>query len=134
MDEARITRPSPPSTRMIVADEGFCGQVAAVLLSNEEPIREAFIGEPAEEVLEMVRWALSHEDDEGFDTAEVLTSWAKKRGRGAWSGRPRPPENKERHLDGELTWALATFWAEHPRELAELLECVQARVNANGRS
>ena len=40
----------------------------------------------------MVRWALSHEDDEGFDTAEVLTSWARKRGRGEWSDRPRRPE------------------------------------------
>jgi len=29
---------------------------------------------------------------------------------------------------------LAHFWAEHPRELAQLLERVQARVNANGRS
>ena len=67
----------------------------------------------------MVRWALSHEGDEGFDTAEVLTSWAKKRGRGAWSGRTRPPE---RNSDGELTWALANFWAEHPRELALLLK------------
>jgi hypothetical protein len=131
MDESRITRPSPPSTRTIVADEGFCQQAAALLLSNEEPIREAFIGEPAEEVLEMVRWALKHEDDEGFDTAKVLTSWAKKRGRGAWSGRPRRPQ---RNSDGELTWALANFWAQHPRELAELLERVQARVNANGRS
>jgi hypothetical protein len=37
----------------------------------------------------MVRWVLSHEDDEGFDTAEVLTWWAKKRGTGASSGRPR---------------------------------------------
>ena len=131
MDEARITRPSPPSTRAIVANEDFCQQVAAVLLCNEEPICDAFIGEPAEEVLEMVRWALKHEDDEGFDTAEVLTSWAKKRGRGAWSGRPRRPE---RNSDAELTWALANFWAEHPRELAELLERVQARVNANGSS
>jgi hypothetical protein len=131
MDEARITRPSPPSTRTIVADEGFCKQVAALLLCNEEPICDAFIGEPAQEVLEMVRWALSHEDDEGFDPAKVLTSWAKKRGRGTWSGRPRRPEPNS---DGELTWALATFWAEHPRELAELLECVQVRVSANGRS
>ena len=131
MDETRITRPSPPSTRAIVADEGFCGQVAAVLLCERGPIHDAFIGEPAEEVLEMVRWALSHEEDEGFDTAEILTSWAKKRGRGAWSGRPRRPG---RNSDGELTWALASFLAEHPRELAELLECVQARVNANGRS
>jgi len=131
MDEARITRPSPPSTRAIVADETFCKQAAAVLLGNEERICDAFISEPAQEVLEMVRWAISHEDDEGFDPAEVLTSWARKRGRGAWSGRPRRPELNS---DGELTWALANFWAEHPRELAQLLERVQASVNANGRS
>jgi hypothetical protein len=130
MDEARITRPSLPSTRAIVANEDFCQQVAALLLCDRAPIHDAFIGEPAEEVLEMVRWALSHEDDEGFDPAKVLTAWAKKRGRGTWSGRPRP----ERNSDGALTWALANFWAEHPRELAELLERVQARVNANGRS
>jgi hypothetical protein len=131
MDEARITRPSLPSTRTKVANEDFCKQVAALLLCDRGPIHDAFIGEPVEEVLEMVRWALKHEDGEGFDTAEVLTSWAKKRGRGAWSGRPRRPE---RNSDGELTRALANFWAEHPRELAELLERVQASVNANGRS
>jgi hypothetical protein len=131
MDEARITRPSPPSTRTIVADEDFCKQVAALLFCDRGPIHDAFMGEPAEEVLEMVRWALSHEDDEGFDTAKVLISWAKKRGRGVWSDRPRRPE---RNSEGELTWALANFWAEHPKELAELLERVQARVNANGRS
>ena len=97
MDEARITRPSPPSTRTIVADEGFCGQVAALLMCDRGPIHDAFIGEPVEEVLEMVRWALSREDDEGFDTAEVLISWAKKRGRGTWSGRPpRPPRSAPR--------------------------------------
>jgi hypothetical protein len=131
MDEARITRPSPPSTRAIVANEDFCKQIAAHLLCDRAPIHDAFIGEPVEEVLEMVSWVLSHEDDEGFDTAKVLTSWAKKRGRGAWSGRPRRPQPNS---DGELTWALATFWAEHPRELAELLERVQASINANGRS
>ena len=134
MDGSRITRTSPRSTGTIVANEDFCRQVAALLLCDRAPIHDAFIGEPVEEVLEMVRWALSHEDDEGFDTAEVLTSWARKRGRGAWSGRPRPPVREDSNLDGELTWALATFWAEHPRELAELLERVQARVNANGRS
>jgi hypothetical protein len=131
MDEVSVTRTAQPSTKALVADEAFCAQVAALLFCDRGPIHDAFIGEPAEEVLEMVRWALSHEDDEGFDPAKVLTSWAKKRGRGAWSGRPRRPE---RNSDGELTWALANFWAEHPRELAELLERVQARVNANGRS
>src|ERR687898_2367699 len=108
MDYSSVTRPSPPSTRAIVADEAFCAQVAALLLCEEEPIHDAFIGEPAEEVLEMVRWALSHEDDEGFDTAQVLTAWAKKRDRGAWSGRPRRPQP---NYDAELTWALANFWA-----------------------
>jgi hypothetical protein len=83
MDEVSVTRPSPPSAKAIVADEGFCRQVAALLLCDQAPIHDAFVGEPVEEVLEMVRWALSHEDDVGFDAAQVLTSWAKKRGRGA---------------------------------------------------
>src|SRR5215207_9516546 len=107
MDEARTTRPSPPSTRAIVADEGFCKQAAALLLCNRAPIHDAFIGEPVEEVLEMVRWALSHEDDEGFDAAQVLTAWARKRGRGAWSGRPQRPE---RDPYGELARALGNYW------------------------
>ena len=112
MDKVIVTRTSP--TRAIVADEAFCAQVAAVLLCDEEPIRKAFIGEPVEEVLAMVRWALSHEDDEGFDTAKVLIWWAKKRGRGAWSGRPRRPE---RDPYEELSSALGSYWKEHPGEL-----------------
>jgi hypothetical protein len=110
MDERSVTRPSPPSTKAIVADEAFCGQVAALLLCAEGPIHDAFIGEPIEEVLEMIRWALSHEDDEGFETAEVLTEWAKKRGRGAWSERPRRPERKEPSRNGKLAGALIDFW------------------------
>jgi hypothetical protein len=82
MDEVSVTRTSPPSTRAIVADEGFCKQVAALLMCERGPMHDAFIGEPAQEVREMVRWTLSHEDDEGFDSAEVLTAWARKRGRG----------------------------------------------------
>src|SRR5215216_6617274 len=129
MDEARITRPSLPSTRAIVANEDVCKQVAALLLCDRAPIHDAFIGEPVEEVLEMVRWALSHEDDDGFDTAEVLTSWARKRGRGAWSGRPRRPK---RDPYGELARALGSYWKEHPGDLTALLERVQASLN--GRS
>jgi hypothetical protein len=129
MDEARITRPSPPSTRTIVADEAFFKQAAALLLCNEEPICDAFIGEPAQEVLEMVRWALSHEDDEGFDTAEVLIWWAKKRGRGAWSGRSQRPE---RDPYDELASALGSYWKEHPGELTALLD--RAEASLNGRS
>jgi hypothetical protein len=129
MDKSSVTRPAQSSTRSIVTDEGFCRQVAALLLCDRGPIHDAFIGEPVEEVLEMVRWALCHEDDEGFDAAKVLTAWAKKRGRGAWSGRPRRPE---RDPYGELARALASYWAEHPGELTALLDRVQTSLN--GRS
>jgi hypothetical protein len=129
MDEISVTRTSPPSTKAIVADVGLCRQVATLLLCDPAPIRDAFAGEPVEEVLEMVRWALSHEQDEGFDAAQVLTSWAKKRGRGAWSGRPR---HQERDPYEELAGALGRYWKEHPGELTALLE--RAEINPNGRS
>ena len=131
MDDSSVTRPSPPSTKLIVADEAFCKQAAALLLCDEQPIRDAFSGEPVEEVLEMVRWALKHEDDEGFDTTKVLTSWAKKRKRGAWSGRPRPGR-KEQNPNGELARVLADFWSRHPEELTAVLDRVEASLN--GRS
>ncbi len=132
MDKVSVTRPSPPSTKAIVADEDLCKQAAALLLCEEEPIRNAFIEEPVEEVLEMVRWALKHEDDEGFDAAKALTSWAKKRKRGAWSGRPRPSKPKERNSNGELARLLADFWVRHPEDLTALLDRVEASLN--GRS
>ncbi len=106
MDERSVTRSLPPPTRAIVADEAFCRQAAALLMCDKGPILDAFLGEPAEEVLEMVRWALSHEDDEGFDAAEVLTAWARKRGRGAWSGRTGRTGGADRnghHPQGERT-------------------------------
>jgi|SRR5215216_2665784 len=133
MDDSSVTRPAQPSTKAIVADDGFCAQVAALLFCDRGPIHDAFIGEPTEEVLEMVRWALNYEDDEGFDTAKVLTSWAKKRKRGAWSGRPRSPEGRrEQNSNGELARVLAEFWVRHPKDLAALLDRVEASLN--GRS
>ena len=45
MDEVSVTRPS--TARAIVADEAFCAQAAAVLMCDQEPVRKAFIGEPA---------------------------------------------------------------------------------------
>jgi hypothetical protein len=84
MDGSSVTRAPASPTRAIVADEAFCKQAAAVLLCDPEPVREAFIGEPAEEVLEMVRWALRHEPAPGFDAARALPNWARRRGRGAW--------------------------------------------------
>ena len=84
MDEASVTRTPTCPTRAIVADEAFCAQAAAVLLCDPQPIRDSFVGEPVEEALEMVRWALKHELDEGFDAARALPNWARRRGRGAW--------------------------------------------------
>jgi hypothetical protein len=129
MDKSSVTRPSSPSTLAIVADEAFCSQVAALLTCDQEPIRDAFVGEPVEEVLAIVRWALSHEQDQGFDPAEVLAGWAKKRGRGAWSTRPSRPSLTKRNPNGELAEALVGFWSEHPEELAALLDRVEATLN-----
>lgn len=84
MDDRSVTRAPASPTRAIVADGGFCTQAAAVLLCDPEPIREAFLGEPVEEALEMVRWALRHEQDPGFYVAKALPSWARRRGRGRW--------------------------------------------------
>jgi hypothetical protein len=134
MDEVSVTRTSPPSTKAIVADEAFCAQVSALLLCDRAPIHDAFIGEPVEEVLEMVRWALSHEDDEGFDAATVLTAWAKKRGRGAWSGRPpRRIPNAEEGAE-RLAVALARMWTQHPESLAQAIRALEGIQTGNGRS
>jgi hypothetical protein len=134
MDKSSVTRSAPPSTLAIVADEAFCAQVAAVLMCDEEPIHNAFIGEPVEEVLTMVRWALSHEDDEGFDPAKVLTDWARKRERGAWSGRPTKPSLSRQDLNGKLAQVLVDYWSQHPEELAAVLDRVEASLNGNGRA
>ena len=83
----------------------------------------------------MVRWALSHEQDEGFDAAQVLTAWAKKRGRGAWSGREEPePSPAVPDLNGKLAEALVRYWSENPHELAALLDRVGASLRTNGGS
>ena len=138
MDDRSVTRPGPISTASIVADGAFCAQAAAVLGCDEEgPIRDAFVGEPAEEVLEMVRWALSHqeEDEEGFDAAGVLTAWAKKRGRGVWSEREPEPSPTRQGLNGKLAEALVRFWSENPHEFAAVLDRIEASLNGDdGRS
>ena len=134
MDKSSVTHPTPPSTLAIAADEAFCSQVAAVLMCDEEPIRNAFIGEPVEEVLAMVRWALSHEDDQGFDPAKVLTDWAQKRERGAWSGRPRKSSLTRQGLNGKLARVLIDYWSQHPEELAAVLDRVEASLNGTGRA
>src|SRR3712207_3259646 len=135
MDERSVTRPSPPSTLTMVADDAFCAQASTVLSCDEEHVRDAFVGELAEEVLEMVRWALRHQqDEEGFDAAQVLTAWAKKRGRGAWSERKPEPSPTEHNLNGKLAETLIRYWSENPHELAALLDRVEASLRRNGSS
>ncbi len=135
MDERSVTRRARPSTLAIVADEAFCAQAAAVLGCDEGPVRDAFVGEPVEEALEMVRWALSHQqDDEGFEAAKVLTGWAKKRQRGVWSGRAPEPSPARRDPDAKVAEALARFWSENPHELAAVLRRVKASMNGSGGS
>ena len=133
MDERSVTRPAPILTASIVADGAFCAQAAAVLGCAEGPVHDAFLGEPAEEVLEMVSWALSHQDDEGFDASRVLTDWAKKRGRGAWSARAPEPTSAMENLNGRLAGALIRHWSGNPHELAALLDRVEASLRRNGR-
>lgn len=84
-------------------------------------------------VLQHDCWALSHEDDEGFDTAQVLTEWAKKRGRGAWSGRPTHKVGREDGTE-RLAVALARMWTEHPESLADAIRALENSRDANGRS
>ena len=82
----------------------------------------------------MVRWTLSYQDDGGFDAARVLTNWAKKRGRGAWSGRAPSPSLSRQNLNGKLAEALIRYWSENPHELAALLDWVEASLRRNGSS
>ncbi len=82
----------------------------------------------------MVRWALSHEDDEGFDPTKILTDWARKRGRGAWSDRPAKSSLTRQELNEKLARVLAEYWSERPEELAAVLDRVEASLNGNGRT
>jgi hypothetical protein len=80
----------------------------------------------------MARWALSHEDDEGFDPARVLAAWGQEAGEGAWSGRPAREVQQDPYE--ELARALGSYWREHPGELTALLDRAEANRNGDGRS
>jgi hypothetical protein len=82
----------------------------------------------------MIRWELSHRHDDGFDTEKMLTDWAKKRKRGAWSGRIRKPSLPRHDLNRKLARVLADYWNQHPEELAAILDQVELDLNGNGRS
>ncbi len=122
MDMRSVTRPPLPSTRAIVAGAHLCDQIAGLLLIEAKVARQAFLGEPVEEVLAMVEWALKHEGEAGFDPEEILSAWARKRSRGYWRVEDGRVEEC-RHCHG-TGWTPGPFKnAEEWQEEREGVEC-----------
>jgi hypothetical protein len=92
MDTRSVTRPPLPSTRAVIAGAHLCDQVSALLLIEARTTRQAFLGEPVEEVMAMAGWVLKHEGETEFDPERILPAWAKKRGRGNWRTEDRRVE------------------------------------------
>jgi hypothetical protein len=81
------------------------------LLVDTKVTRQAFLGEPVEEVMAMARWILKHEGEVEFDPEKILPAWAKKRGRGYWRTEDRRVE--------ECPQCHGTGWVPGPFEKAE---------------
>ena len=111
MDMRSVTRLPLPSTRAIIAGAHLCDQVSALLLIETKTTRRAFLGEPVEEVLAMVKWSLKHEGEPEFDTERILLAWAKKRGRGYWRMEDRRVE--------ECGYCHGTGWVPGPFKQTE---------------
>ena len=90
MDTRSVTRPPLPSTRAILAGAHLCDQVSALLLVEAKTTRQAFLGEPVEEVMAMVKWALMHEGEATFDPERILPPG--RRSEGGAIGGPRAAE------------------------------------------
>jgi hypothetical protein len=121
MDKVSVTRPAPPSTRSVLAGAHLCDQVASLLLVEPKVTRQAFLGEPVEEVLAMVKWSLKHEGEPEFDPERILPAWAQKRGRGYW----RVEECRCCHGTG---WVPGPFkCAEEWQEEREGVECPRCK-------
>jgi hypothetical protein len=111
MDTRSVTRPPLPSTRAILAGAHLCDQVLALLLIEPKTTRQVFLGEPVDEVMAMVKWALKHEGEAGFDPEKILSAWARKRGRSYW----RP---EDRRVE-ECGYCHGTGWVPGPFKKAE---------------
>ena len=59
----------------------LCDQVSTLLLIEPKTTRQVFLGEPVDEVMAMVKWALKHEGEAEFAPEKILPAWARKRGR-----------------------------------------------------
>ena len=130
MDTRSVTRPPLPSTRAILAGAHLCDQVSALLLIEPRTIRQAFLGEPVEEVMAMTKWALKHEGEAQFDPERILPTWAQKRGRGYWRIEdPRVEECRQCHGTG---WVPGPFkstekWEEE-REGVQCPRCKGSQI------
>src|SRR5687767_4970306 len=111
MDTSSVTRPPLHSTRAILTGAHLCDQVSALLLIEAKTVRQAFLGEPVEEVMAMAGWVLKHEGEADFDPEKILPAWAKKRGRGYWRTEDRRVE--------ECGQCHGTGWVSGPFEKAE---------------
>jgi hypothetical protein len=111
IDTRSVTRPPLPSTRAILAGAHLCDQISALLLIAPKIARQAFLGEPFEEVMAMAKWALMHEGEAEFDPEKILPAWAKKRGRGCWRTEDRRVE--------ECGYCHGSAWAPGPFKKAE---------------
>src|SRR5215212_2893077 len=131
MDTRSVTRPPLPSTRAILAGAHLCDQVSALLLIEPKTARQIFLGEPVEEVMAMVKWALKHEGEAEFNSEKILLAWAMKRGRGYWRAEdPRLEECRQCHGTG---WVPAPFEsAEEWNEEREGVECPRCKGSCIG--
>ena len=126
MDESSLTRTAPPSTCSILAGAHLCDQISVLLLIEPRVSRQAFLGEPVEEVLAMVEWVLKHEGEAEFDPVKILPAWARKRGRGYWrKGERRVEDCPHCHGSG---WVSASFRStEEWQEEREGVECPRCK-------
>ncbi len=130
MDMRSVTRPPLPSTRAILTGAHLCDQVSALLLIEPKTVSQAFLGEPVEEVMAMVRWALKHEGEAEFAPERILPAWAKKLGRGYWRTEDRRVEEcRQCHGTG---WVPGPFksaeeWGEERGDV-ECLRCKGSRI------
>lgn len=127
--------PRKPPT---VADAAFCELVAGDLGVKVSAARTAFIGEPTPRVMGVVAWAMDRSEDPE-ERAQMVISWAKKRGCGAF----RPPEEEYVSLAGTmghghmaspreneaLAHLLLQYWCSNPRRLARLLDELEIWIN-----
>jgi hypothetical protein len=111
MDIRSVTRPPLPSTRAILAGAHLCDQVSALLLVEAKVTRQVFLGEPVDEIMVMVKWALKHEGEATFDPEKILPAWAQNRGRGYWRTEDRRVE--------ECGYCHGTGWVPAPFKNAD---------------